>query len=335
MAFDQEILVVQSGKPIELIFENVDIMPHNVVLTLPGAMEQVGIEAEEGATAADALARHYVPASDRVIWGSRLLQPGERQTLSFVAPSAAGVYPYVCTYPGHWRRMFGAMYVVDDLDAYLEDPTGYLAAHPVEILDPLLADNRPRTAWTLEDLADDLSLIESERSYAHGREMFQVASCAACHQLGGVGVVFGPDLTQRDPMWKAGDVLREILQPSLKIHEKFRTEVFELESGETLSGLVVGETETAVRIVANPLVATDAVEIAKGDIAVREALPVSLMPEGLLDKLTREEILDLLAFVMADGRSEDTRFVDGHEHHHGGTDQGADHGSEHDHHHAP
>lgn len=335
MAFDQEILVVQSGKPIELIFENVDIMPHNVVLTLPGAMEQVGIEAEEGATAADALARHYVPASDRVIWGSRLLQPGERQTLSFVAPSAAGVYPYVCTYPGHWRRMFGAMYVVDDLDAYLEDPTGYLAAHPVEILDPLLADNRPRTAWTLEDLADDLSLIESERSYAHGREMFQVASCAACHQLGGVGVVFGPDLTQRDPMWKAGDVLREILQPSLKIHEKFRTEVFELESGETLSGLVVGETETAVRIVANPLVATDAVEIAKGDIAVREALSVSLMPEGLLDKLTREEILDLLAFVMADGRSEDTRFVDGHEHHHGGTDQGADHGSDHDHHHAP
>ena len=54
----------------------------------------------------------------------------------------------------------------------------------MEILDPLLADNRPRTTWTLEDLADDLQLVDEERSYLHGREIFTVAGCAACHQLG-------------------------------------------------------------------------------------------------------------------------------------------------------
>ena len=47
--------------------------------------------------------------------------------LRFEAPTEPGVYPYVCTYPGHWRRMYGAMYVVDDLEGYLADPAAYLA----------------------------------------------------------------------------------------------------------------------------------------------------------------------------------------------------------------
>ncbi|MEZ6108383.1 MAG: c-type cytochrome [Pirellulaceae bacterium] len=65
----------------------------------------------------------------------------------------------------------------------------------------------------------------------HGRDLFTVTGCAACHQLGGVGVVFGPDLKARDPNWKTADVLKEILEPSARIHEKFRSEVLELESG--------------------------------------------------------------------------------------------------------
>ncbi|MEZ6108385.1 MAG: hypothetical protein R3B96_20385 [Pirellulaceae bacterium] len=47
MAYDQELLVVQAGKPVELVFENTDIMPHNLVLVRPGSMETVGLRAEE------------------------------------------------------------------------------------------------------------------------------------------------------------------------------------------------------------------------------------------------------------------------------------------------
>ena len=54
-----------------------------------------------------------------------------RRSSASPRPTKPGVYPYVCTYPGHWRRMYGAFYVVEDIAAYLADPTGYLAAHPL------------------------------------------------------------------------------------------------------------------------------------------------------------------------------------------------------------
>ena len=38
--------------------------------------------------------------------------------MKFRAPGEVGHYPYVCTFPGHWRTMFGTMVVVDDLEAY-------------------------------------------------------------------------------------------------------------------------------------------------------------------------------------------------------------------------
>jgi hypothetical protein len=82
--------------------------------------------------------RQYVPASNKVLLASGLLQPRQSERLSFTAPTRPGVYPYVCTYPGHWRRMYGALYVVEDLDEYLADPEAYLAAHPLPIEDELL-----------------------------------------------------------------------------------------------------------------------------------------------------------------------------------------------------
>ena len=97
-------------------------MPHNLVILKPGSLEEVGMLAEASATAADAATRQFVPRSDKVLLASKLLQTRETQQLAFTAPSEPGIYPYVCTYPGHWRRMYGALYVVADLDAYLANP---------------------------------------------------------------------------------------------------------------------------------------------------------------------------------------------------------------------
>ena len=49
--------------------------------------------------------------------------------------------------------MYGALYVVEDLDEYLADPEGYLAKHPLPIADELLKFNRPRKEWKFDDLA--------------------------------------------------------------------------------------------------------------------------------------------------------------------------------------
>jgi len=311
MRYDVDRIVVQAGKPVEFVFENVDAMPHNFVITKPGSLQEVGELAEATALQPDAFARQYVPVSDKILLASRLLQTSESQTLSFTAPSTPGVHPYVCTYPGHWRRMYGALYVVEDLDEYLASPEGYLAAHQIPIADELLKSTRPRTEWTFDDLAASIAHMEG-RSYNNGKQLFQLATCSSCHRLEGVGNEFGPDLAHLDPKQDPAELLKNILDPSAKINDKYHGYLFELDSGQVASGLIVEETADAVKVVENPLASVEPRVLEKSEITGRAKSDVSLMPKGLLDKLTREEILDLLAYIAAGGNPHDPLFQGAH-----------------------
>ena len=74
--------------------------------------------------------------------------------------------------------------------------------------------------------------------------MFTVATCVACHKMNGVGNEFGPDLTKLDPKHATSpsDILRDILEPSFRINEKYQTFVFETASrARSITGLIVEE----------------------------------------------------------------------------------------------
>ncbi len=317
MLFDKERIVVKAGKPVEIFFDNNDLMPHNFAVTQPGALEEIGTLAEATATQPGALERGYVPPSNKILLKSKLLQPRNSERLRWTAPTQPGVYPYVCTYPGHWRRMYGALYVVEDLDEYLADAEGYLAKHPLPIADDLLKFVRPRKEWKFEELASSVEQLKNGRSFSNGKQIFQAASCVSCHKFGGVGSEIGPDLTKIDPkQQKPIEILRDLLDPSFRINEKYQTFTFELESGKLITGLVVAETADAVKVVENPLVKAEPATIRKTDIAERKKSPVSVMPKGLLDKLTHEEILDLIAYVAAGANPNSPLFQGGHEHGH-------------------
>lgn len=319
MSYDQERLVVRAGRPVELLFENTDMMPHNFVLALPGALEKIGLLGEAAATQPGAAERQYVPQSGKILVASRLLQPREAQTLRFAAPAQPGVYPYVCTYPGHWRRMFGALYVVADLEEYQMDPEGYVAKNSLLPTDALLKLNRPRTEWKFEELAAAVEEMERDRgrSFAQGKQLFQVANCVACHKLDGAGHEFGPDLAKLDPKLKPTDILRDILEPSHKINDKYFTYSFELHNGKLVSGIILEETPTAVKLIENPLAKAEPLTLKTADIAERKKSPTSMMPKGLLDKLTKEEILDLVAYLAARGDPQHPLFRGGHAQGHG------------------
>jgi putative heme-binding domain-containing protein len=324
MLYDKERLVVAAGKPVEFIFENGDIMPHNFVIIQPGALEEVGLAAEAMATQPGAMERQYVPSTKKILLSSRLLRPRESQKLSYVAPSKPGVYPYVCTYPGHWRRMFGALYVVDDLEAYQADPEKYLATTPLPVADPLLKFNRPRKEWTYDELSALLKESTTEKaagghgpSFANGKQLFVVANCAACHKLNGVGYEVGPDLSKLDPKVTADETLRNIIEPSWKIHEKYYSWVIETQAGKLITGLIVEETPDAVKILENPLAKSAPVVIKKSDIAERKKSMTSIMPKGLMDKLTKDEIFDLLSYVVSGGNEAafKEKYGEAHGHH--------------------
>src|SRR5262249_46708285 len=307
--------VVKAGRPVEILFENTDLMPHNLVVTQPGALEEIGTLAESTATEAGALERHYVPKSPKVLFASRLLAPRDAHKLSFTAPEKPGVYPIVCTYPGHWRRVYGAMYVVEDLDEYEADPEAYLAKHPLPIKDDLLKFTRPRAEGKFDDLLSSVEKMDNGRSFSNGKQMFQVASCVACHKMNGGGVEIGPDLTKLDPKLKPADILRDILEPSFKINEQYQSFIFELSSGENVIGMILEETPQDVKVNENPLAKAEPVMLKKSDIVERRKSPTSIMPKGLVDRLTREEILDLMAYVIARGDPRHAMFR-GHDHGH-------------------
>jgi putative heme-binding domain-containing protein len=311
MLFDQDRIIVQAGKPAEIVFENNDIMPHNFVVIQPGTLEEIGLQGEAQATQPGALERQYVPQSSNVILASRLLQPRESQRLSFTAPKTPGVYPFVCTYPGHWRRMYGAMYVVENLDAYLADPEHYLAHAELPVKDDLLKVVRTSTDWKLEDFANSLEELHG-RSFQNARQVFQIGACAMCHKMNDIGKEVGPDLSKLDPKYTPLDIVKHILEPSLKIDEKYQPWAFITSEGKVIAGTILSETDEKVTIARTnglPLV------LNKDDIDEREKSKLSIMPVGLLNRLTREEILDLVALLVARGDEKNAVFG-GHDHAH-------------------
>ena len=59
----------------------------------------------------EAEALQYVPDTTAVLFSTGLVQSKDSATLTFVSPHEAGDYPYLCTFPGHWRVMQGTMVV--------------------------------------------------------------------------------------------------------------------------------------------------------------------------------------------------------------------------------
>jgi azurin len=137
MRYDTPRIVVEAGKPFELIVENTDVMPHNLLVVSPGSRQAVAEAVQaKSPSQLDKKGRPYVPEKDtRVLEATRLLEPGQKETLKMTAPKNPGEYEYVCTFPGHWMIMWGRLIVTKDVEDYLQknpevaQPAGVAAAH--------------------------------------------------------------------------------------------------------------------------------------------------------------------------------------------------------------
>jgi putative heme-binding domain-containing protein len=129
-----------------------------------------------------------------------------------------------------------------------------------------------------------------------GRVHFE-SFCASCHQFGALGTSLGPDLTTINSRFKKKDILEAILWPSRTIADQYQNTIVETRAGEVFSGLIVRE--DALKVVFRPDQAERPIEIAKAEIKGRRTSNVSTMPEGLIDRLTQEQIADLLAFLQS------------------------------------
>jgi uncharacterized cupredoxin-like copper-binding protein len=116
MRYDPPRFVVKPGAKVKLQIENTDDMAHNFVIVAPGARMEVVAAALTMPITPD---QTFIPQSDKILFHAPLLTPGKSAPLEFTAPKEPGVYPYVCTFPGHGYLMFGAMYVTKQTESEL------------------------------------------------------------------------------------------------------------------------------------------------------------------------------------------------------------------------
>ncbi|NNE90138.1 MAG: hypothetical protein HKN23_00675 [Verrucomicrobiales bacterium] len=116
LRFDPAEFSVPAGSAVELTFYNPDNLFHNLVVVQPDALERVGLAADMMAGSPDGAKKDFIPDDPGILHATPQLTIGSARShvLRFFAPEKPGNYPYICTYPGHWRAMKGVMKVTAD-----------------------------------------------------------------------------------------------------------------------------------------------------------------------------------------------------------------------------
>ncbi len=110
MKYDQKVLKIKAGSRVKLSFYNNDDMPHNVVIVNPGTANAVGTAAINLGIKGTEMS--HIPKSKNVLYHTRLLEPGNNESIFFTAPDKPGDYTFVCTMPGHHKSMRGVLRVL-------------------------------------------------------------------------------------------------------------------------------------------------------------------------------------------------------------------------------
>jgi putative heme-binding domain-containing protein len=169
--------------------------------------------------------------------------------------------------------------------------------------------NRVPTEWSLEELGDITERSLKGRHYENGRKLFSAAACFACHRFGNAGGMNGPDLTGAGGRFSPRDLLDHILHPSKVISDQFAPILVTMEDDEVITGIVVNlnrDTVTLNTDLTNPNQRTN---VDRKNVKNIELSKVSPMPSGLLDPMTKVEIMDLMAYILSGGDRSSSMFA--------------------------
>jgi putative heme-binding domain-containing protein len=146
-------------------------------------------------------------------------------------------------------------------------------------------------AWSKRLAKLDWSAGDGER----GREVFVRASCASCHSG---ARALGPDLAGVAGRFSRDDLFTAILQPSRDVSPRYRATVIATDNGKVYQGLIIYDATDGVLLQTGP---GEMVRLAGSQISSRRVSEVSLMPAGLLDKLSDQNLVDLYAYLRRPG----------------------------------
>lgn len=163
--------------------------------------------------------------------------------------------------------------------------------------------------WTMEDLSGDLGVgLEGNRDFANGRQMFGAGTCYVCHRFNGEGGAVGPDLSSAGGKFSPYDLLETIVDPGAEISDQYGSSIFTLNDGTQVTGRIMNMSGDYYQVNTNMMNPSAKTKVDANLITSIEPSPVSMMPPGLINTMSRDDILDLLAYLIAGGDSDHELF---------------------------
>ncbi len=181
-----------------------------------------------------------------------------------------------------------------------------IEAHPLAdgSQQPLPTPSGPGSDWDLNAILATVTTSFHDRSFEQGRTMFAAAKCITCHRFAGTGSAIGPDLSAIGQRFTLRDILDATLNPNKAVSDQYRVTLLVTTDGRTHSGRVVSRNETHLTLASNLMRPSQTTSIPLQSIDFEQPTTVSTMPDGLLDPLNADEILDLLAYLVSGGHPE-------------------------------
>jgi putative heme-binding domain-containing protein len=176
------------------------------------------------------------------------------------------------------------------------------AAPPMPVV-----QRRFQKEWKVADLEPEMARNFSGRNYERGKEIFSSAMCLRCHRFNTEGGGVGPDISAVASRFNRRVLLESIIEPSKVISEQYASYIIKTKKNETFSGQIVEENNDHIRIVTDQLTGKTE-QIGATQVALKKLSPLSAMPSNLLDVLTKDEILDLLAYIESGGNPSAAQF---------------------------
>jgi len=170
-----------------------------------------------------------------------------------------------------------------------------------------LAGRTNFTNWNLDDLSEAGNQM-SGRDFGRGRKMFAASACFSCHRFNNEGGATGPDLTSAGGRYSPHDFLDQIINPSKEINEQFVPVQVTMLDGSTVHGVIVNLSKDIVHVNTDLTNPNQRTAVDRKLVKSLDPSPVSPMPPMLLGRLEKEEIYDLVAYVLSGGNPKDKRF---------------------------
>ena len=157
--------------------------------------------------------------------------------------------------------------------------------------------------WKVEELLPLVADLGTGHDWNTGREVFRNVGCGLCHAFASEseGTGLAPDLTGVGASYPRAFILQSIIEPSATINGRFFHTKFTLKNGDVVTGSVIEVVDKKILVAPVMMNPQATVTIAEADVKSEEPSSVSPMPAGLLNELTKEQIVELMAFLDAGG----------------------------------